>query len=163
MMARRHMHEFGTTREQMAAVAVKNHKNGALNPEAQFQKEITIDAVLQAPWVAEPLGLFDCAPLSDGAAAVVLCAAQRARKFSDTPIRIAGSGETLGAAGVAAAVEIVRPLGGAAGKRQVVGARHGLALTVGGTGATAVVHLFERGDWPWPSPAFGARSRAATT
>src|SRR5205814_1784075 len=85
MMARRHMHEFGTTREQMAAVAVKNHKNGALNPEAQFQKEITIDAVLQAPWVAEPLGLFDCAPLSDGAAAVVLCAAQRARKFSDTP------------------------------------------------------------------------------
>src|SRR5437773_4582591 len=93
MMARRHMHEFGTTREQMAAVAVKNHKNGALNPEAQFQKEITIDAVLQAPWVAEPLGLFDCAPLSDGAAAVVLCEAQRARKFSDTPIRIAGSGQ----------------------------------------------------------------------
>ncbi len=46
MVARRHMHEFGTTREQMAAVAVKNHKNGALNPEAQFQKEITIDAVL---------------------------------------------------------------------------------------------------------------------
>src|SRR2546422_8996989 len=76
----------------MAAVAVKNHKNGALNPEAQFQKEITLDTVLQAPWVAEPLGLFDCAPLSDGAAAVVLCEMQKARKFTDTPIRIAGSG-----------------------------------------------------------------------
>src|SRR5947207_2773324 len=93
MMARRHMHEFGTTREQMAAVAVKNHKNGALNPEAQFQKEITIETVLQAPRVAEPLGVFDCAPLSDGAAAVVLCEMQKARKFSDTPIRIAGSGQ----------------------------------------------------------------------
>src|SRR5213594_990754 len=53
MMARRHMYEYGTTREQMAAVAVKNHKNGALNPEAQFQKEITLETVLQAPWVAE--------------------------------------------------------------------------------------------------------------
>src|SRR5438552_986235 len=123
MMARRHMHEFGTTREQMAAVAVKNHKNGALNPEAQFQKEITIDAVLQAPWVAEPLGLFDCAPLSDGAAAVVLCEAQRARKFSDTPIRIAGSGQ---------ASDFL--------------ALHDRTHTLGGTGATAVVHLFERGD-----------------
>src|SRR2546423_10366995 len=93
MMARRHMYEYGTTREQMAAVAVKNHKNGALNPEAQFQKEITLDTVLNAPRVAEPLGLFDCAPLSDGAAAVVLCEAQKARKFTDTPIRIIGSGQ----------------------------------------------------------------------
>src|SRR5437870_2557955 len=50
-------------------------------------------ALLQAPWVAEPLGLFDCAPLSDGAAAVVLCEMQKARKFTDTPIRIAGSGQ----------------------------------------------------------------------
>src|SRR5207237_10127504 len=74
MMARRHMYEYGTTREQMAAVAVNNHKNGALNPEAQFQKEITLETVLQAPRVAERLGGFECAPLSDGAAAVVRCA-----------------------------------------------------------------------------------------
>src|SRR5207244_3431654 len=163
MMARRHMHEFGTTREQMAAVAVKNHKNGALNPEAQFQKEITIDAVLQAPWVAEPLGLFDCAPLSDGAAAVVLCEAQRARRFIDkgkggpataegltalngkisvnTSGGLKARGQPVGATGVAQAVEIVRQLRGEAGKRQVVGARHGLTHTLGGTGATAVVHL----------------------
>jgi acetyl-CoA C-acetyltransferase len=239
MMARRHMYEYGTTREQLASVAVKNHRNGALNPEAQFQKEITIETVLNSPWVAEPLGVFDCAPLSDGAAAVVLCEAQKARKFTDTPIRIAGSGQAsdflalhdrrdlttmdatvvagkrafqeaklhpkdvqvaevhdnftiteilaiedlrfiekgkggpataegltalngkisvntsgglkargqpVGATGVAQAVEIVKQLRGEAGKRQVVGARRGLTHTLGGTGATAVVHIFERGD-----------------
>ncbi|MGQ0798432.1 MAG: thiolase domain-containing protein [Methanobacteriota archaeon] len=238
MMARRHMHEFGTTREHMAAVAVKNHRNGALNPVAQFQKEISLDTVLQAPWVAEPLGVFDCAPLSDGAAALVLCPMDQARRYTDTPIRIAGSGQAsdflalhdrrtlttmdatvvagkrafaeakaephdirvaevhdnftiteilaiedlkfvekgkggpatadgvtalngkvsvnpsgglkargqpVGATGVAQAVEIVRQLRGEAGKRQVVGARRGLTHTLGGTGATAVVHIFERG------------------
>ena len=239
MMARRHMHDYGTTREQLAAVAVKNHKNGSLNPEAQFQKEITLETVLHSPLVADPLGLFDCAPLSDGAAAVVLCAADRARKFTDVPILLRGSGQAsdflalhdrrdlttmdatvvagrrafqeaklepkdvqvaevhdnftiteimaiedlrfvekgkggpataegvtalngrisvntsgglkargqpVGATGVAQAVEIVRQLRGEAGKRQVVGARHGMTHTLGGTGATAVVHLFERGD-----------------
>src|SRR5207249_11404715 len=59
MMARRHMYEHGTTREQMAQVAVKNHKNGALNPNAQFQKEITIETVPQAPWVAGAPGVFE--------------------------------------------------------------------------------------------------------
>src|SRR5437867_5979883 len=93
MMARRHMFEYGTTREQLAAVAVKNHKHGALNPNAQFQKEITIETVLQAPRVAEPLGLFDCAPLSDGAAALVLCSRDKARKFTDTPIDLIGTGQ----------------------------------------------------------------------
>lgn len=92
MMARRHMYRFGTTREQMAAVAVKNHRHGSLNPNAQFQKEITLEQVLKAPWVSEPLGVLDCAPLSDGAAAVVLCPMDRARKFCDTPVRIAGLG-----------------------------------------------------------------------
>jgi len=237
MMARRHMYEFNTTREQMAQVAVKNHKNGALNPHAQFQREITADMVLKAPWVAEPLSVFDCAPLSDGAAAVVLCAMDRARKFSDTPVRILGSGQAsdflalhdrrdlttmdatvvagkrafhaagvtpdkvqvaevhdnftiteiiaiedlrfvkkglggmatedgetalnakisvntsgglkargqpVGATGVAQAVEIVRQLRGEAGKRQVSNAEIGLTHTLGGTGATAVVHLFGR-------------------
>src|SRR3989442_14991462 len=67
MMARRHMYEYHTTREQMAAVAVKNHKNGSLNPEAQFQKGITLETVLPAPWGPEPLGLFHCAPLAPGA------------------------------------------------------------------------------------------------
>src|SRR2546427_11380891 len=57
MMARRHMFEYGTTREQLASVAVKNHKNGSLNPVAQFQKEITVEMVLGAPRGAEPLGV----------------------------------------------------------------------------------------------------------
>ncbi len=237
MMARRHMYELGTTREQMAQVAVKNHRNGALNPHAQFQREITLETVLKAPWVAEPLTVFDCAPLSDGAAALVLCAMDRAGKFSDTPIKILGSGQAsdflalhdrrdlttmdatvvagkrafhaarvtpdrvkaaevhdnftiteimaiedlrfvkkglggmateegetalngrisvntsgglkargqpVGATGVAQAVEIVRQLRGEAGKRQVSNAEIGLTHTLGGTGATAVVHLFGR-------------------
>lgn len=93
MIARRHMHEFGTTREQIAQVAVKNHKHGSMNPKAQFQREINLDTVLRSPPVAEPLGVFDCAPNSDGAAAVVLCAMEKAKKYTDTPIRIAASAQ----------------------------------------------------------------------
>ncbi|HYS72314.1 MAG TPA: thiolase domain-containing protein [Thermoplasmata archaeon] len=239
MMARRHMFEYGTTREQLAAVAMKNHKNGALNPVAQFQKEITLEMVLGAPRVAEPLGLFDCAPLSDGAAAIVLCAREKARRFTDMPVDLIGTGQAsdflavhdrrdlttmdatviagkrafhaakrtpndvkvaevhdnftiteimaiedlrfvpkgkggyatedgetalnarisvntsgglkargypVGATGVAQAVEIVRQLRGEGAKRQVSGAELGLTHTLGGTGGTAVVHLFARGD-----------------
>ncbi|MFQ6127533.1 MAG: thiolase domain-containing protein [Thermoplasmata archaeon] len=239
MMARRHMHVYGTTREQLAAVAVKNHRNGAMNPNAQYKREISMEMVLNAPPVASPLGMFDCAPLSDGAAAVVLCPVEKAKKFTDTPIRIVGSGiatdtlalhsrrdictmdatviagkkafhqakktpneidvaeihdnftiaeimaiedlrffkkgkggeateegmtalngeisvntsgglkargQPVGATGVAQAIEIVRQLRGEAEKRQVDNATLGLAHNVGGTGATAVVHIFERGD-----------------
>ena len=234
MIARRHMHEFGTTREQIAAVAVKNHKHGSLNPKAQFQREITLDTVLRSAPVAEPLTMFDCAPSSDGAAAVVLCAMEKARKYTDKPIRILGSGhasdtlalhdrdsicsftatrvaaqrafgqasleakevqvaevhdnftiseilaiedlgfaqkgeggrltaegqtaiggkvavntsgglkargDPIGATGVAQIVELVAQLRGTAGKRQVAGAKVGLAQNVGGTGATSVVHI----------------------
>jgi len=237
IMARRHMYEYATTREQLAAVAVKNHRNGAMNPVAQYQKEVTLEQVLSAPMVADPLGVFDCAPLSDGAAAVVMCASDRARKFCDTPIELVASGQAsdtialhdrrdlttmdatviagkrafhrarltpadvdvaevhdnfsiseimaiedlrfvkkglggpatedgdtalnskisvntsgglkargqpLGATGVAQAVEIVRQLRGATGKRQVSGAEVGLTHTLGGTGATAIVHIYRR-------------------
>lgn len=72
MIAQEHMELFGTTREQLALCAVKNHKHGALNPDAQFRKEITVADVLTASKVADPLGLLDCSPISDGAAAVVL-------------------------------------------------------------------------------------------
>lgn len=239
MMARRHMHVYGTTREQLASVAVKNHKNGSLNPNAQYRREISTEMVLNAPPVASPLGMFDCAPLSDGAAAVVLCPEDRAKKFTDTPVKIIGSGiatdtlalhsrrdictmdatviagkralhqakktpkdaniaevhdnftitevmaiedlrlfekgeggkateegltalngdisvntsgglkargQPVGATGVAQAVEIVRQLRGECDKRQVDGATVGLTHNVGGTGATAVVHVYERGD-----------------
>jgi acetyl-CoA C-acetyltransferase len=234
MIARRHMHDFGTTREQIAQVAVKNHKHGSLNPKAQYQKEITLDTVLRSPLVSDPLGMFDCAPNSDGAAAVVLCAMEKARKYTETPVKILASGQAsdtlalhhrnsivgfaatrvaadrafkqarltakdvnfaevhdnftiseilaiedlgffpkgeggkatmdgqtllggkiaintsgglkargdpIGATGVAQIVEVVTQLRGQAGKRQVADAKVGLAQNVGGTGATAVVHI----------------------
>ncbi len=87
MMARAHMERYGTTREDLAAVAVKNHAAGALNPKAHFQKTITANDVLAASPVASPLGLFDCAPISDGAAAVVLCS----QKGDNAQARIVGS------------------------------------------------------------------------
>src|SRR5207253_6947609 len=92
MMARAHMQEFGTTREQLAAIAVKNHKNGAANPHAQFQKETTVEKALAAPMVADPLGLFDCCSTTDGAAAVMLVAEERVPEFTDHPVWLTGSG-----------------------------------------------------------------------
>jgi acetyl-CoA C-acetyltransferase len=80
LIARAHMHKHGTTEAQMAAVAVKNHRHGALNPKAQFQKPITIEQVLKSAYVADPLKLYDCCPFSDGGAAVVLASEEVARK-----------------------------------------------------------------------------------
>src|SRR5262249_57662990 len=74
LIARAHMAKHGTTEEQMAHVAVKNHRHGALNPKAQFQKEITLETVLKSAYVADPLKLFDCCPFTDGGAALVLAA-----------------------------------------------------------------------------------------
>ena len=93
MIARRHMYQYGTTREQLAAVPVKNHKHGSMNPDAQFQSVIDLKTVLGATPVAEPLGVFDCAPFSDGAAALVLCEWDKAKKICEQPIRITGSGQ----------------------------------------------------------------------
>jgi acetyl-CoA C-acetyltransferase/acetyl-CoA acyltransferase len=80
LIARAHMAKYGTTEEQMAHVAVKNHRHGALNPKAQFQKEITLQQVLSSPYVAEPLKLYDCCPFTDGGAAVVVAAEEIARR-----------------------------------------------------------------------------------
>ena len=236
MIAQRHMHEYGTTKEQLAQVAVKNHKNGALNPNAQYRREITLEQAINATMVAEPLGLLDCSPVTDGAASIVLCAAEKAKKYTDKPIKIIGSGQgsdtlalhsrrdictldatvhaakmaykqanvtprdidlaevhdcftiaeicaiedlgfvkkgeggkaiennittldgqipintsgglkakghPVGATGVAQIVEIVEQLRGEAGKRQVKDAKIGLAHNVGGSGATAVIHILE--------------------
>ncbi|MFQ5709304.1 MAG: thiolase domain-containing protein [bacterium] len=93
MIARAHMHRYGTTREQLARVAVKNHANGSKNPNAQFQMEITVDQVLNSSMVADPLRLLDCSPVSDGAAAVILCPLQMARQFTDTPVKVIGTGQ----------------------------------------------------------------------
>ncbi|RLE70632.1 MAG: thiolase domain-containing protein [Thermoprotei archaeon] len=92
LIARRHMYQYGTTREQLAMVAVKNHKNGCLNPKAQFRREITVDQVLKSPLVADPLRLYDCSPISDGAAVVIICSEEIAKKLTDTPVFVLGSG-----------------------------------------------------------------------
>ncbi|MEM3657082.1 MAG: thiolase domain-containing protein [Candidatus Hadarchaeum sp.] len=239
LMARRHMYEFGTTEEQMAMVAVKNHSNACMNPCAQYHMRITVENVLRSPPVVLPLKLLDCSPITDGAACVVVAPAEKARKMDRVPVIVAGTGQAsdtislhsrqsltglratteaarmayrmarvgpddidvaevhdcftiaeimaiedlgfckkgeggklteegqteiggkipintsgglkgkghpVGATGIAQVVEIVHQLRGEAGKRQVKGAEIGLTHNVGGTGGTAVVHIFKRGD-----------------
>jgi acetyl-CoA C-acetyltransferase len=90
LIARAHMQKYGTTEAQMAAVAVKNHRHGALNPKAQFQKQITIEQVLKSAYVADPLKLFDCCPFSDGGAALVLASEEVARRHRK-PVWVLGS------------------------------------------------------------------------
>lgn len=236
MMARRHMHEFHTTREQLAMVAVKNHQHGALNPKAAYPFPITAEQVVQSPLISDPLRLLDSASNGDGAAAVVLASAETARRLgrphalirasaaaTDTfalhdrasltelaatrvaaeraykmagvrpqdlqlaevhdcftiaeimaiedlgfvkkgeggyaaekgltalkgqiPVNTSGGlkarGHPPGATGLAQVAELVQQLRGQADKRQVPGARLGLAHNVGGSGATAVVHILE--------------------
>ncbi|HWG91720.1 MAG TPA: thiolase domain-containing protein [Candidatus Thermoplasmatota archaeon] len=238
MMATRHMHDYGTTREQLARVSVKNHENGALNPNAAYPFTVKLDSVLTSPLVASPLRVLDMAASVDGAAAVVLCAADRVPSFTGKPVKILASGQAsdslalhdrasftslgatqraaalayrqagitardvnlaevhdaftisevmavedlgfvekgqggfavekgvttragsvpvntsgglkarghpLGATGIAQAIEITQQLRGNAGARQVRNARIGLAHNVGGSGATATVHLL--GGW----------------
>ena len=221
----------------MAQVAVKNHYNGARNPIAQYQQEITIETVMKSTMVADPLRLFDCSPITDGAAAVIVAPLERAREFTDTPIRVLASaqasdtitlhdrrdistldatvtagqkafrmaklahkdidmvevhdcfsiaeicaiedlgfcrkgtagkftadGETalggkipvntsgglkacghpVGATGIKQVYEIVKQIRNEAGKRQIDGAEIGMTHNVGGTGATAVVHILRR-------------------
>lgn len=91
MIARRCMHDGIVTREQMASVSVNNHAHGALNPNAQFRKAIKLETVLGASMVADPLTVFDCAPISDGAAAVVLCPLDVAKKYVENPVKVAAS------------------------------------------------------------------------
>lgn len=237
MIAKLHMHKYGTTQEQLAAVAVKNHHNGTMNPKAQFQNEISIETVLNSLMVADPLHVFDCSPITDGASAVIIAPADIAKKYTDTPIYVKASaqasgtialhdrpnittldatvaaanraykmaklkpkdigfaevhdcftiaeicaiedlgfvkkgqggpatesgitaiggkipinpsgglkacGHPVGATGVKQAVEITLQLRGEAGKRQIDGAKIGLTHNVGGSGGTAVVHIFGR-------------------
>jgi acetyl-CoA C-acetyltransferase len=239
LMARAHMNKFGTTEEQLAAVSVKNHKNAMLNPKAQFHRELTIDDVMRCSYIASPLKLLDCSPITDGAAAVIMCETEKAKEICENPIEIIaseqasdtlalagrknlyeteatkvaakaafdktklkpkdidfaevhdcftiaeilaieaigfcekgkggpfteqgktaldgeipinvsgglkGKGHPVGATGVAQAVEACIQLQGKAEKRQVKGAKIGMAHNVGGSGATATVHLFKAAE-----------------
>jgi len=237
LMARRHMLEYGTTEEMLAAVAVKNHKHGAKNPYAQYQNEITIETVLKSKIVADPLKVFDCSPITDGAAGVILAPLDIAYSYTKKPIEIVASaqasdtislsarkslteiaatriaaqkaykdakvtpkdidvvevhdcftiaeimaiedlgffkkgeggkaslegrttfggdvvvntsgglkaaGHPVGATGIKQAVEITWQLRGQAEGRQVKDAEYGLSHNVGGSGATAVVHIYKK-------------------
>jgi acetyl-CoA C-acetyltransferase len=238
MMAHAHMHQHGTTRRQLSAVAVKTHRHGALNPLAQYPQEITAEQVEESVLIADPLRILDCSPITDGAAAVVLAPLDQARTLSEhPPVRIAASahatdsialherddlawlgsteraarlayaqagitpedlsfcevhdcftiaeimviealgitprgcggsgaesgatalggklpvnpsgglkskGHPVGATGIAQVREAVLQLRGQAGDRQVRNAHWGLTQNMGGTGASSVVHVFER-------------------
>ncbi|RKY82975.1 thiolase domain-containing protein, partial [candidate division KSB1 bacterium] len=93
LIARAHMHKYGTTREQLAMVAVKNHENGSRNKNAQFPMKISVENVLNSTMVADPLRLLDCSPVSDGAAAVILCSMDVAKNFKGVPVKVIGSGQ----------------------------------------------------------------------
>ncbi len=92
LMARKHMHDFGTTREQLALVSVNNHKNGIANKYAQFRAAITVDDVIKSSMVADPLRLLDCSPITDGAAALIIMSEEKAKKMAN-PIWVLGSGQ----------------------------------------------------------------------
>jgi acetyl-CoA C-acetyltransferase len=92
MIARAHMEKYGTTEGDLATISVKNHRHGALNPKAQFRQEVTLEQVMTSSMVSEPLRLLHCSPVSDGAAAVLLCPLERAREFTDKPVKIRGGG-----------------------------------------------------------------------
>jgi acetyl-CoA C-acetyltransferase len=94
MIARRHMHQYGTTREQLAAVSVKNHSNGAKNPYAHMRKVITMEQALAGKPIADPLTVYDCSLVSDGASAIVLAPLERAVEFTGKAVRILGIAQT---------------------------------------------------------------------
>ena len=91
MRARRYMHDYGLTKEQLASVAVKAHKHGAKNKDAQYRNEVTLEEVLGAREIADPFTLLHCCPSGDGAAAVIIASAEKARQLTTTPVRVACS------------------------------------------------------------------------
>ena len=89
MMARRHMHLYGTKAEHFAQVSVKSHRNAVHNPNAQYRVAVTLEDVLHSRMIADPITLYQCCPTSDGASAVVLASERRARQLTTTPVFLA--------------------------------------------------------------------------
>ena len=90
LTARHYLERFDAPRESLARVAVKNHENGALNPHAQFQTEIDVETALESPMIADPLRLYDFCPVTDGAAALLFCPAERVREYADSYAVVSG-------------------------------------------------------------------------
>ena len=89
--ARQHMQRYGTTKEQFGRIAVKNHYHGSLNPHAQYREVYNLEDILNSPLVAEPLTRLMCSPIGDGAAAAILCSAEKARQFTTKPVHVLAS------------------------------------------------------------------------
>ncbi|MEO6469046.1 MAG: acetyl-CoA acetyltransferase [Acidimicrobiia bacterium] len=94
MAARRHMHEFGTTIEQLAEISVSTRFNAGLNPDAYYREPLTIDDVQNSPMIADPLTKLHCCIRSDGGGAIVLTSEERAKDLPRAPVYVLGSGET---------------------------------------------------------------------
>jgi acetyl-CoA C-acetyltransferase/acetyl-CoA acyltransferase len=92
MIAMRHMYEYGTKKEQISGVAVKNHRNAAKNPKAQLRFEITLERAMTSQMLAYPLTIFDACPTTDGASVAILCRGELAKEFTDSPVYVVGSG-----------------------------------------------------------------------
>ncbi len=117
LIARAHMHEFGTTAEQLAAVAVSTRLHAVRNPTAQMRTPITIEEVLNSRMIADPLHLLDCSLVSDGGSAIVMTSAERARDRRQKPVYILGAGEGHGHEHISAARSLTRSAAAEAGKR----------------------------------------------
>lgn len=100
LMATAHMHKYGTTEKQLAMVAVKNHHNGFLNPKAHMQKEVTLEKALSSRVIAWPLKLYDCSLITDGGSCVIITKPEMAKKYTDMPIQIIGSGQASDSIGI---------------------------------------------------------------
>jgi acetyl-CoA C-acetyltransferase len=113
MMANMYSYKYGIPipqlKEYMAMVAIKAHKNGSKNPKAHFQKEITRDIVFNSVPIAMPLQMYDCCPISDGGSAIVLCAKDVAKKYTDKPVIVAGIGQAS-SGGLSTQIDYTRPV-----------------------------------------------------
>jgi acetyl-CoA C-acetyltransferase len=108
LYATAHMARFGTTEEDLALVAVKNHRYASMNPMAHLQNRITVDDVLSSMVIAAPLKLFDCCPVSDGAASVILASEDKVKELKvDTPVWVAGIGYASGTANMSKRLDYV--------------------------------------------------------
>jgi acetyl-CoA C-acetyltransferase len=96
-----HAQQYGTTREDVAAVVIKNKANGLLNPLAQMGAELTLEKIMASAMIADPLQMFDCCPASDGAAAIVLCSERLLAKNGQARIKILASAQTSGSPRIA--------------------------------------------------------------
>ncbi len=94
--ARAHMERYGTTKEQFARIAVKNHNNGSLNPHAQYREVYSLEEILASPMIAEPLTRLMCSPIGDGAAAAILVNEEKARQYTTEPVWVRGTALVTG-------------------------------------------------------------------